>query len=119
MRKEDCLLNASQILTLTNKNPSDIEHLLQLMEQSIKVEVLPPIVGIAPSCSWVNFEHGQILCKHFGLEQELQPLIDYGFKIQGNGDSKPYPKKVQHRPKCPHGYIHTHFLLATVSILRN
>ncbi len=109
MRKEDCLLNASQILTLTNKNPSDIQHLLQLMEQSIKVEVLPPILGIAPSCSWVNFEHGQILCKHFGLEQELQPLIDYGFEIQGNGDSKPYPKKVQHRAKCPHGYIHTYF----------
>ncbi len=100
MRKEDCLLNASQILTLTNKNFGDIEHLLQLMEQSIKVEVLPPIAGIASSCSWVNFEHGQILCKHFGLEQELQPLIDHGLKLQRDNYSKPveyvnnYPAKV-------------------------
>ena len=89
MRKEDCLLNASQILTLTNKNPSDIEHLLQLMEQSIKVEVLPPLAGITSSCSWVSFEHGQILCKHFGLEQKLQPLVDYGLEIRRNDYSEP------------------------------
>ena len=89
MRKEDCLLNASQILTLTNKNPRDIEHLLKLMEQSIKVEVLPPIAGVASSCSWVSFKHGQILCKHFGLEQKLQPLVDYRLVIQRNDYSKP------------------------------
>ena len=100
MRREDCLLNASQILTLTNKNPSDIEHLLQLIEQSIQIEVLPPIAGIASSCSWVSFEHGQILCKHFGLEQELQPLIDHALKLQCDNYSKPveyvnkYPAKV-------------------------
>ena len=89
MRKEDCSLNATQILTLTNKSPSDSEHLLQLMGQSIKVEVLPPIAGIVSSCSWVNFEHGQILCKHFGLERVLQPLIDHGLKLQQDNYSKP------------------------------
>ena len=89
MRKEDCLLNASQILTLTNKNPSDVEHLLQLMEQSIKIEVLPPLAGITSSCFWVSFELGQILCKHFGLEQKLQPLVDYGLEIQQNDYSEP------------------------------
>lgn len=89
MRKEDCSLNATQILTLTNKTPSDREHLLQLMEQSIKVEVLPPIAGIVSSCSWVNFEHGHILCKHFGLEQELQPLINHGLRLQRDDYSKP------------------------------
>lgn len=30
------------------------------MEQGSKFEVLPPIAGIASSCSWVNFEQGQI-----------------------------------------------------------
>lgn len=61
MRKEDCFLNATQILTLTNKNPSDSEHLLQLMKHIIKVEVLPPIAGVPYSCSWVNFEHGRVV----------------------------------------------------------
>ncbi len=89
MRNEDGFLNASQILTLANKNPSDSEDLLQLMGQIIKVEVLPPVVGTTSSCSWVNFEHGRILCKHLRLEQELQPLIDHGLKLQRDDYSRP------------------------------
>ena len=98
MRKEDCLLNANQILTLINKNLRDIEHLLQLMKQSIKIEVLPSIANIASSYSWVSFEHGQIFCKHFGLKQKLQPLIDYKLEIQRNNYSEPI-KYVNSVPK--------------------
>lgn len=89
MRKEDCFLNATQILMLTNKSPSDSKHLLQLMERKIKVEILPPLVGVPYSCSWVNFENGRTICQHFGLEQELQPLIDHGLKLQRGDYSKP------------------------------
>ncbi|KAL9124034.1 MAG: hypothetical protein Q9217_006594 [Psora testacea] len=91
MRKEDCFLNATQILALTKKDSSENERLLQRMGQSIKVEVLPPIGGLAYSCAWVNFEHGQILCKHYGLEQELQPLIDHGlhYKAMEHADDHP------------------------------
>ena len=82
MRKEDCFLNATQILTLYTK--------LRLQRfEIIQVEVITPIGGIPFSYSWVNFENGQILCKHSGLEQELQPLIDYGRKLQRDDDSKP------------------------------
>ena len=86
MRKEDCFLNATQILALTNRNPSDSERLLQRMEQSINVEIFPPLKDVPDSCSWVSFEHGRLLCNHFGLE--LQPLIDYGLKLQRDDDSK-------------------------------
>ena len=89
MRKKDCFLNASQILTLTNKNPSDIEQLLQRIQQAVKVEVLPPLAGIASSSSWVSFEHGQIICKGLGLEQKLQPLVEYGLEIQRSDHSEP------------------------------
>ncbi|KAI9703370.1 MAG: hypothetical protein M1836_007938 [Candelina mexicana] len=89
MRTEDCSLNATQMLMLTNKTSGEIEHLLRLMKESIKVEVLPPIAGLTSPCSWVNFEHGQIICKHFRLEQELQPLIDHGLKLQHGNYSKP------------------------------
>lgn len=88
MRKEDCFLNATQILALTKKDSIKNERLLQRMEQSIKVEVFPPIGDVAYSCAWVNFEHGRILCKHFGLEQELQPLIDHGLHVQRHAHSK-------------------------------
>ena len=88
MRKEDCSLNATQILTLANKNLSDSEHLLQLMGQSIKVERLSSIVDVQYSCSWVSFEHGRILCKHLKLERVLQSLIDYGLKLQCDNNRK-------------------------------
>ena len=89
MRKEDSFLNASQILALTNKSLSDSEYLLKLMERVIKIEIFPPIVGVASLYSWVSFEHGQILYKHFGLEQKLQPLVDYRLEIQRNDYSEP------------------------------
>ena len=88
MRKEDCLLNATQILALTNMNSNDSERLLQRMEQSIKVEIVPPLKDVPNSGSWVSFEHARLICNHFRLEQELQPLIDYGLKLQRDDDSK-------------------------------
>ena len=88
MRNEDSFLNASQILTLANKNSSDSEHLLQLIKQIIKIEVLPSIVGTASSCSWVNFKHERILCKHLRLKQKLQSLIDHELKLQRDNYSR-------------------------------
>lgn len=121
MRKEDCFLNATQILALTKKDSSENERLLQRMEQSIKVEVLPPIRGVAYSCAWVNFELGRILCKHFGLEQELQPLIDHGLHVQRHDHSKAvehadhHHMRVWRRPIFVHGiFIVTGFLATSV-----
>ena len=114
MRKEDCFLNASQILALTKKDSSQNERLLQWMEQSIKVKVLPPIGDVAYSHVWVSFEHGRIICKHFGLEQELHPLIDHGLKLQRDNYSKAMehakdnPTTVWRRAKIVPGLIQTY-----------
>ena len=97
MRKDNCFLNATQILTLANKDSNERRYILDIMKKRTKVEVLPPAAGIRRKSSWVNFHHGQMLCKHLGLEQELKPLIEYGLKAQRNSYSSP--------PEQDHDYI--------------
>lgn len=77
MRKEDGFLNATQIISLAKKSESERGHILRLLERKTKVEMLLSIKGIGHVTSWVNFQHGRILCKDFGLEENLQPLIEY------------------------------------------
>ena len=88
MRKEDCLLNATQIPTLANTNSNDRRSILRLMKEQTVVEKFSPTVGMPWRHSWVNFQHGRILCKHLKLEQELRPLIDYGLQVQHGGCSE-------------------------------
>ena len=88
MRKEDCFLNATQIITLAKKNNSERKYLLGLMKEKTKVEVFPAAVGMPHLYSWVNFQHGRILCKHLQLDRELQPLIDYGRRFWSDDYSK-------------------------------
>ena len=82
MRKEDGFLNATRIITLAKKNDSECKYVLELLNQETKVEVLPATVGIPYPHSWINLQHGRILCGHLGLEQKLRPLIDYGCRFQ-------------------------------------
>ena len=82
MRKEDCLLNATQILTLANRTSNDRKSILRLMKEQTVIENLLPATGIPWRHSWVNFLHGRILCQHLKLEQKLKPLIDYGLEVQ-------------------------------------
>ena len=88
MRKEDGFLNATQIIALANKNNSERKYILGLIKQKTKVEVLPATAGIPYSHSWINFQHGRILCKHLGLDEKLQPLIDCGAKFQREDDGE-------------------------------
>jgi len=87
MRKEDGFLNATQIISLANKNDSERRNIMTLLKEKTTVEVLPPTAGIPYSHSWINFQHGQILLKHLGLEQKLQPLIDHGRKFQCDSET--------------------------------
>ena len=88
MRKEDCLLNATQILALANTNINDRGSILRLMKEQTVIEQVSPLVGIPWRQSWVNFQHGRILCKHLKLEQELKSLIDYGLEVQRDDRGK-------------------------------
>jgi len=101
MRKEDCFLNATQILTLAEKTTGERTYILRLMKEETKVEVLPAMRGCSHPTSWVNFYHGRILCKHLGLEEKLKSLIDYGIRLQGDGFrgwACDYLTEVRHTP---------------------
>ena len=88
MRKDDGFLNATRIITLAKKNDSECKCIHELLNQETKVEVLPATVGIPYPHSWINLQHGRILCGHLGLEQKLRPLIDYGRRFQREDDGE-------------------------------
>ena len=62
MRRENCLRNAAQILTLTDTNHFDRASILRLVKEQTMVEKVSPALAI---------QHGL-----------LKPLIDYGLQVQ-------------------------------------
>lgn len=111
MRKKDCILNATQILALANTNSKDRAYILRIMKERTEIGQISPTKGIHWKASWVNFQHGRILCKHLKLEQKLKPLIEYGLKIQHDNGSNTeeqihdYITEVWRRPTSKHQCI--------------
>ena len=81
MQKEDGFLNATQIIMLPKKNDSECKYILGRINQNTKVKVLPATKHFSYPHSWINFPYGRIVCKYLGLEQKLQPLLDYGCEV--------------------------------------
>ncbi len=79
LRKTDCFLNATQIITLAKKDKNERKTILDKMKKHTKVDVKKSAGG-----SWVNLQHVRILCKHLGLERQLQPLLEYAQRLQGD-----------------------------------
>ena len=79
LRKTDCFLNATQIITLAKKDRNERRIILDKMKKHTKVDVTKSREG-----SWVNFQHVRILCKHLGLERQLRPLLEYAQRLQGD-----------------------------------
>ncbi len=80
LRKEDCFLNATQIMNTAKLTKSTKDHLFHRMKMYTNVEANAPRDG-----RWVNLQHSRILCKHLNLEQRLRPLLDYAQNSQTNG----------------------------------
>ena len=80
MRKEDGFLNATQIITLAEKDRNKRKTILERMKKHTNVDVKSSLKG----GSWVNPQHARILCKHLGLERQLQPLLEYAQRLQGD-----------------------------------
>ena len=80
LRKKDCFLNTTQIIELANKDKNERNNLLDEMKKYtiIEIRMISAIRG-----PWVDFRHGRNLCKHLGLEQQMQPLFDYTGESQG------------------------------------
>ncbi|MCJ1456656.1 hypothetical protein MMC28_007018 [Mycoblastus sanguinarius] len=58
--------------------------LLEDMKKHTKVDVKRINVKAAVCGSWVNLQHGRTLCRHLGLERQLQPLLEYAQRLQGD-----------------------------------
>ena len=80
MEKEDGFLNATQIITLAEKNKNERKTILERMKKHTNVDAKRSSKG----GSWVNPQHARILCKHLGLERQLQPLLEYAQRLQGD-----------------------------------
>ena len=78
LRKTDGFLNATQIIRLAEKNDNERKVILQRMKKFTHLD-------IKEKRSWVNLQHARILCKHLGLEGQLQPLLDYAQRFKGDG----------------------------------
>ena len=79
MRKKDGFLNATQIITLAEKDKNRRKAILDKMRKHTEVDA-----KIQREGSWVNLPHARILCKHLGLEPQLQPLLEYAQRLQGD-----------------------------------
>ena len=77
MRKEDGFFNATQIITLAEKDRNERKTILERMKKHTNVDVKKSKGG-----SWVNPQHARILCKHLGLERQLQPLLECAQRLQ-------------------------------------
>lgn len=73
------MINASQMLSLAKKSPVERQQIMNLMIKKTKIEML--LVGNSRQDSWVNFQHGNLLCNYLGLNEKLQPLINYGLQF--------------------------------------
>ena len=64
LRKTDCFLNATQIITLAKKDKNERKTILDKMKKHTKVDARKSAGG-----SWVDLQNVRILCKHLGLER--------------------------------------------------
>ena len=86
LRKEDCFLNATQIIKLAKKDSNERKSILDKMKKHTKVDVKKADGKKAICGSWVNLQHGRILCNFLSLERQLQPLLEYAQRLQGDDD---------------------------------
>ncbi len=84
LRKTDGFLNATQIIRLAEKDDNERKVILDRMKKFTHLD-------IKEKRSWVNLQHARILCKHLGLEGQLQPLLDYAQRFKGDDVERALP----------------------------
>ncbi len=84
LRKTDCFLNATQIIRLAEKDDNERKFILYRMKKFTHLD-------IKEHRSWVNLQHARILCRHLGLERQLQPLLDYAQRFKDDDVERALP----------------------------
>lgn len=86
LRKEDCFLNVTQIIKLAKKDSNKRKSILNKIKKYTKVDVKKADEKKTICGSWVNLQHGRILCNFLSLERQLQSLLEYTQRLQSNND---------------------------------
>lgn len=92
LRKGDCFLNATQIIKLAKKDKNERKRILDQMKKDTKVDVKKGDGRKAICGSWVNLQHGRILCNSLCLQRQLQPLLEYAQRLQGDNVERTIPQ---------------------------
>ena len=79
LQKTDCFLNATQIITLAKKDKNERKTIFDKIKKHTKVDVKKSAGGF-----WVNLQCIRLLCKHLEWERQLQPLLEYAQRLQGD-----------------------------------
>ena len=81
MRKSDCMINATQILKLSTLTQNEQDYKIKALKYKQK---LPARGTRGRKNTWVSIHQGKTLCVELGLEKKLQPLLDYGVRLDTN-----------------------------------
>ena len=73
-------------IKLAKKDSNERKSILDKMKKHTKVDVKKADGKKAICGSWVNLQHGRILCNFLSLERQLQPLLEYAQRVQGDDD---------------------------------
>ena len=86
LRKEDCFLNAIQIIKLTKKDNNKHKNILDKMKKYTKVDIKKTDEKKIIYDFWINLQHGQILYNFLFLKRQLQSLLKYIQRLQNNNN---------------------------------
>ena len=90
----DCSINATQILKLTQKTRAQRDWIIKTLRENNEVVIRPAQGTRGSENTWVSIHRGKELCVEHGLVEKLQPLLDYGLALQSNR-SNPSHEKVR------------------------
>lgn len=80
VRNQDRTINATQIVKLTQKRPTEQHKMLNNLRRKRNHKIRP--VGKTQN-TWICIHCGKELCVELGLEEKLRPLLEFVFNLQG------------------------------------
>lgn len=84
MWENDCSINATQILKLSQKSRSQREYMIKTLKENDEVVFRPARGTHGLENTWVSIGRGIELCVEHGLVEKLRPLLDRGSVLQLN-----------------------------------
>ena len=77
------MINVTQIFKLAGLTLHQRTYRIKALTM---VQQFPAYGTHGPKNTWVNLQQGRTLCREFGLEEKLQPLLDHGLNLDTEND---------------------------------